>query len=329
MLDNEPDLWSSTHSEIHPTPATYAEMVERSTDFAAGIKAAAPGALVFGPVNYGWQGMVDLQSASDANKRDFLEYYLDAMKAAEQSAGKRLLDVLDVHWYPEAQGDGARIVDDGVGAGEVEARLQAPRSLWDKDYTETSWITQWSTQGPIYLIPRLQAKIAAHYPGTKLSISEYNYGAGGDISGGLAQADVLGVYGREDLFAATVWLMSSKNSFLYAGFAMYRNYDGAGATFGDTSIKAATSDVAATSIYASVFAANPANVVAVAINKTTKSKVAGIKLSHPTALAGADVYTLTSAGATPQKGAAITATGTNAFSYTMPARSVSTLVFHP
>ena len=45
------------------------------------------------------------------------------------------------------------------------------------------------------------AKIAAHYPGTKLSISEYNYGAGGDISGGIAQADVLGVFGREGLFS--------------------------------------------------------------------------------------------------------------------------------
>ena len=60
--------------------------------------------------------------------------------------------------------------------------------------------------GPIELIPRLMKKIADHYPGTKLSISEYNYGAGGDISGGLAEADVLGIFGREGLFAATMWL---------------------------------------------------------------------------------------------------------------------------
>ena len=39
MLDNEPDLWSSTHSEIHPNGATYAELVQRCTDFASGIKA--------------------------------------------------------------------------------------------------------------------------------------------------------------------------------------------------------------------------------------------------------------------------------------------------
>jgi len=38
-------------------------------------------------------------------------------------------------------------------------------------------------------LPRMLAKIAAHYPGTKLSLSEYNYGAANDISGGVAQAD--------------------------------------------------------------------------------------------------------------------------------------------
>jgi hypothetical protein len=329
MLDNEPDLWSQTHSEMHPAQVTYAEIVKSSVDFATGIKGTAPGALVFGPVNYGWQGMVDLQKAPDAANRDFLEFYLDSMRAAEASAGKRLLDVLDVHWYPEATGDDKRIVDDGVTAGEVEARLQAPRSLWDTTYTETSWITQCCSSGPIYLIPRLQAKIDQHYPGTKLSISEYNYGAGGNISGGIAQADVLGVYGREGLFAASMWPMSSTNTFIYAGFAMYRNYDGNGATFGDTSISAATSALDTSSVFASVSSQDPTNVVVVAINKLTEAQVAGITLNHAAQLTAADVYTLTSAAPSPTKGAALAAIDSNTFSYTMPARSVSTLVFHP
>jgi hypothetical protein len=329
MLDNEPDIWAETHSEIHPAKVTYAELLQKSIDAATGIKGAAPAALVMGPVNYGWQGMVDLQGAPDANQRDFLNFYLDGMKAAEATAGKRLLDVLDVHWYPEATGDGTRIVDDGVSAGEVEARLQAPRSLWDKTYKETSWIADAAGVGPIYLIPRLQAKIDQRYPGTKLSISEYNYGAGGDISGGLAEADALGAFGREGLFAATVWLVSKTNTFLYAGFAMYRNYDGAGATFGDSSIAATTSDVAATSVYASVFGAAPTNVVVVAINKTVSAQVATLTLAHPTPLTTADVYTLTAATPAPVKGAALTAAAPNVFAYTMPARSVSTLVLKP
>lgn len=330
MLDNEPDLWSSTHSEIHPSPVTYAELVQKNTDFASAIKAVAPKAIVFGPVNYGWAGYANLQSAPDANNRDFLDFYLDSMKAAEQTAGKRLVDVLDVHWYPEATGGGNRIVDDGVGAAEVTARLQAPRSLWDPTYTETSWITQCCSGGPIQLIPRLMKKIADHYPGTKLSISEYNYGAGPDISGGLAEADVLGVFGREGLFAAALWEMSQTSSaFIFGGFALYRNYDGKGSTFGDTSVSLDNSAIDKASAYASIVSSSTTNVIVVAINKTTGALKAGITLKHTAALAGADLYVLTSAGPTPQKGAALSAVATNAFSYTMPPRSATTLVFHP
>jgi hypothetical protein len=328
MLDNEPDLWSATHSEIHPAQLTYAEIVQKNTDFAKGIKGVAPKSIVFGPVNYGWAGYQNLQGAPDANNRDFLDFYLDSMKAAEGTAGERLVDVLDVHWYPEATGDGHRIVDDGITAGEVDARLQAPRSLWDSTYTETSWITDCCSNGPIALIPRLLQKIKDHYPGTKLSLSEYNYGAGGDISGGLAEADALGVFGREGLFAAATWLMTMDSSYLFGGFALYRNYDGNGGAFGDTSIDLANSDIDKTSAYASVISSDGANVIVVAINKTTGALVAGITLKH-TALSGADVYVLTSAGSTPKKGMSITPVAANAFSYQMPPHSATTLVFHP
>jgi hypothetical protein len=251
------------------------------------------------------------------------------MKAAEQTAGHRLVDVLDVHWYPEATGGGARITDNGIAAAEVDARLQAPRSLWDTTYTEASWITQYSTKGPIELIPRLMQKIAAHYPGTRLSMSEYNYGAAGDISGGIAQADVLGVFGVQGMFAATTWLLTSTSTYLFGGFALYRNYDGAGATFGDTSVGLANSDTVRASGYASVSSSNVTNVVVVAINKTTGPLTAGVTLRHSARLAAGDVYALTSASPTPQKGAGLTAVATNAFRYVMPPHSATTLVFHP
>jgi hypothetical protein len=329
-LDNEPDLWSSTHSEIHPAAVTYAELTQKNVDFAKAIKDVAPKAIVFGSVNYGWQGYVDLQSAPDAAGRDYLNFYLDTMKAAEATAGKRLVDVLDLHWYPEATGGGVRITDTGTGAAEVDARLQAPRSLWDTTYAETSWVEQWGTAGPIGLIPRLKAKIAAHYPGTQLSFSEYYYGAGGDISGGLAEADVLGVFGREGVFAANVWPMqdAATTTFLWAAFAMYRNYDGAGATFGDTSVQLVDSDVTKTSAFASTNSTGGATVTVVAINKTTSALTAGITLKA-SSVTTADTYVLTSAAAAPKKGASIAAVGTNAFRYTMPARSVTTLVFKP
>ena len=325
-LDNEPDLWSSTHAEIHPSPVTYAEMATQSVALATAIKRVAPDALVFGFVSYGWAGYANLQSAPDAMGRDFIDFFLDNMHSAVSPAGHRLLDVLDLHWYPEATGAGTRIIEDSANAAIIAARLQAPRSLWDSTYTETSWITGCCSGGPIRLIPRLMDQIAAHYPGTRLGFSEYNYGGATQISGGIAEADVLGIFGREGVFQATEWPTSGSEPYIVGGLRMYRNYDGAGATFGNVSISATTSDSAQSSVYASIDAGHPERMVVVAINKTGSMQRAGIAVTHTTRFSVAHVYTLTSAGAMPVHGTDVPITARNAFVYAMPPMSVTTLV---
>jgi len=61
----------------------------------------------------------------------------------------------------------------------------------------------------------------------------------------LAQADVLGIFGREGLDLATLWgppVTTDPGAF---AFRMYRNYDGAGAHFGDYSVSIDKTDVPA------------------------------------------------------------------------------------
>lgn len=331
QLDNEPDLWSSTHAEVHPVAVTYAELAQRNIEYATAIKAVAPNATVVGPVNYGWAGYTSLQSATDsAADGDFITWWLGQMKSAEATAGKRLVDDLDLHWYPEATGGGVRITDDGTGAAEVAAREQAPRSLWDTTYTETSWITADSTNGPIELIPREMQKITTTYPGTTLSFSEWNYGGGTDISGAVASADVLGVFGSYGVYMAMMWPMNGDEAFTYAAFKAYRDYDGNGAAFGDTSVSATTTDVPDSSVYASLQSSDASKLVLVAINKATTDEVAGIVIQHSTVYTTASVYTITAAGgSTLVPGTALTAVATNAFRYTMPAQSVTVIVPSP
>ncbi len=328
-LDNEPDLWSSTHKEVHPAPATYDELVQKSIDYSRAIKAVMPGTRIFGPVNYGWYGYTTLQGSPDYNsKGDFQSYYLRQMAAAEKTYGQRLLDVLDAHWYPEATGLNAsgvstRITGQDTSPGVVAARLQAPRSLWDSTYRESSWIAD-SINGPIKLLPTLQGKIDANYPGTRLAITEYNYGAGNDISGGIAEADVLGIFGRQGVFAANEWPLASNEAFIAGAFKMFRNFDGKNGAFGDTSTFATTDDNASSSIYTSLDSANPNRMVLVAINKTDHPLVAQFSVNGK-ALSQADIYQLTSASPNPQYAGQILLTDPSAFSYTMPAYSVSTL----
>jgi hypothetical protein len=323
-LDNEPDLWAETHLEVHKDPVAYAELVQKTIDYAAGIKAVAPNTLVFGPVSYGWYGYVRLQGAPDAKDRDFLDFFLKKMRAAEADHGRRLLDVLDLHWYPEAQSsDNIRITENNISPSVVAARLQAPRSLWDANYKEHSWITEDWIGGAIRLVPLMLNKIKSRYPGTKLAFTEYNYGAGGHISGGIAQADVLGIFGRDGVFAANQWPLIDDERFVAGAFNMYRNFDGGGGAFGDRSVFAATDDVANTSIYASLDSRDPHRLVLVMINKSAHPIDAAVTLKNAPALRQAVVYQLTAASSSPQS-AGTRAAGAK-FSYTMPAYSVSTL----
>jgi hypothetical protein len=326
-LDNEPALWPFTHERIHAAATTYGEMADRSATFAMAIKAVAADAIVFGPVSYGWGGWDDLQGAPDAASRNFLNFYLDTFQALEAATGDRLLDVVDLHWYPEAQGGGIRIKGSETTPAVVEARLQSPRSLWDPSYTEDSWIAEWMTMGPIRLIPLIFEQIAAHYPDTELAITEYYYGAGHHISGGIAQADVLGIFGREGLFAAALWPLAENRDFINAAFDMYRNYDGHGGHFGDISIRASTNDIEHSSVYASLDRDRPHRLVIIAINKSAGPLTADIQIAAPQRFHRARVYRLTSAVPSPRQASdIITILPQNTFTYSMPAHSVSTMV---
>jgi hypothetical protein len=325
-LDNEPGIWSTTHARIRPEPVTYAEMIERTIEYARAIKDVSPRALIFGPVSYGWLDFTTLQNAPDARGRDFLDVYLSALREASEAEGRRLLDVLTVHWYPEARGGGERVNGQGTDPEVVEARVQAPRSLWDPRYTEDSWITRRALWGPIRLLPRLQGRINAFYPGTRLAITEYNYGGGGHISGGVAQADVLGIFGREGLFAASVWTFGQGPAdFIYAAMNMYLDFDGEGSGFGDRSVYARTEDHVTTSVYASLDSADAGRMVVVAINKTDAPKTAGIRITHDRLYERARVFRLTAAAARPVADGEVEPVADNAFRVTLPPMSVTTL----
>lgn len=327
-MDNEPELWSHTHAEIYPKPVTYADLWKRNSEFAKATKEAWPAAEVLGFVSYGFNGYQSLQDAPDAKGRNFIEWYLQQAKAAEAREGKRLIDYLDLHWYPEVQAVGKRIVTDDIDAELVTAREQAPRSLWDDKYEEKSWIRD-AMGGPIDLIHWVKAKIDAHYPGTKLAFTEWNFGGGKHISGAIAVADVLGIFGRYGVSLAAYWPMTWEEPFSYAAFRAYRNFDGSGGAFGDTSVVANSSDVNTATVYASIDSTNPARSVIIAINKSSSAKSAGIRISHSARYTNAKVFLLS--GTTPalMEAPALSVVGVNAFKYDMPAQSVSVIVPAP
>ena len=280
-LDNEPDIWASTHPRIHPNKVGADEYIKLSIDAATMVKKLDPYAEIYGPVSYGFNGFRTFQDAPDYVKQYFtygwyLAYYLAKMNEASKEKGMRLLDALDVHWYPEATGNGKRIVfSQGPPDETAEARVQSPRSLWDPEYSESSWICS-SGNCPIMLIPKMKEMIKKYNPGTKMAFTEYEYGAGSHPSGGIAEADVLGIFGKYGVYMANYWMVEF-GSYTRAAFKLYRNYDNNNSTYGDTNVKADTSDVEKLTTYASIEGKNDGKVHIILINKdltnTTTARV--------------------------------------------------------
>jgi hypothetical protein len=250
-LDNEPALWDSTHRDVHPQPLTFDELWTRSRDVAAAIKAKDAAAVVFGPVSWGWCEY--FYSAADncsPNGADFIahgsvpltQWYLRQVRLYQEAHGVRLVDVLDVHYYPQAAGVA---LSGDESAATSALRLRSLRSLWDPTYVDESWIP-----AAVRLIPRMKEWIAAELPGTKLAITEYSWGNDDGLSSALAQAEVLGIFAREGVDLATRWVAPAAGSFVEDAFRLWLDYDGAGARVAGTSVRATSSVPDAVSGYA-------------------------------------------------------------------------------
>jgi hypothetical protein len=345
-LDNEPGIWHETHRDIHPAPFTYDESFDKGRRFAEAVKAKDPDVLIFGPVQDGWTRYfyASYPSAAQANTDrdnhgdvDFVPWYLQQMSGYEQDNGVRLLDFLDLHFYPQNGVDQTLAGDSAKQA----LRLRSTAALWDASYVDESWIADPGALdgGIVRLIPRMRDWVNANYPGTRLALTEYNWGGLEDINGALAQADVLGIFGAEALDVAALWnYPAHKNpadeEIKYdvfenlpgaCAFRMYRNYNGIGGKFGDLSVSANSADRGQLAVYGAQRTSDTALTVMV-INKTGGDLDATVSIADFAPAGAADVYRYSHANLaaiTHEPDQPIAAGG---FSASFPANSITLFV---
>lgn len=365
-LDNEPSWWDAVHRDVHPTAFTYDEVTNNGIAHAAAIKAADPTAEVSGPVmDYWWDyfySKKDIENgwgnggpcwAPWSNPIDrvahggvpFIEYYLQEFAAYQQAHGTRLLDYVDLHTY---------FAPDNLAfstAGDTQTqktRLNSTRVFWDPTYTDPNFLQpnyptdanyvappncNTPMQAP-QVIPMMKQWVANDYPGTKLAITEYNWGGQEHINGALAQADILGIFGREGLDIGTLWGAPDPTTQLpgLMAFEVFRNYDGAGAAFGNRAIFSNSSDQGKLSVY-SAMRSKDNMLTIVVINKTYGDFTTTLTLDNFTASGPAQVFLYSNANLkaiVAQPGIAVTApsgSGTaSSLSTTFPAQSITLLV---
>jgi len=237
IMDNEETIWFATHRDVHPIGPTMQEILDDVIAHGGMVKSYDPNALVCMGEEWGWNGFLnsgyDLQNPGNTDRAahggaDYMPWLLSQIHQRDLGTGRQTIDYFTIHFYPQ---------EGSVGSSDTSPatdllRNRCTRALWDSNYVDESWIN-----AKMDMIPRMKNWVASNYPGIKTGITEYTWGAENDINGAIAQADVLGIFGREGLDLATRWGLPDASTPTYKAMRIYRNYDGNKSVFGDVSVQ--------------------------------------------------------------------------------------------
>jgi len=307
------------------------EMRLKMIDYGGRLRTVDSGVKILGPEEWGWDGYfysgLDQQQYALGNcsgfdcpdrvahgGQDYVPYLLDQMKQHEVSTGQKVLDMLTLHFYPQ----GGEFSDDVSPAMQL-LRNRSTRDLWDPNYVSQSWIND-----IVRLVPRMKGWVQTYYPGLKVGLTEYNWGAENHINGATAQADILGILGREGADMASRWVVPPTGTPVYNAFKMYRNYNGAGAAFGETSVSAGGPNADEVATFAARRAADGALTVMVINKVLSGSTPATVNLANFPAGPAAHVWQLTAANVITPLADVPVAGGS--LSLTLPPQSITLLV---
>lgn len=273
IMDNEPGLWTSTHPRLYTGGINCTDHLNKSLALARTIREMDAQAQIWGPEAYGYSEYLNFQGAADwslysGQYSHYLGLYLDSMQHASAAAGSRLLDVMTVHWYPDVHA--GPVYSTNTSPAIAWERMQVPRSLWDSTYIEYSWIGEWFS-GDLPIVPKLRELITTYYPGTKLGITEYDYGAGDHISGGIAQVEALGAFARTGTEYATKW--GAFGSYSRSAIQLYRNTT---YPFGNQFVHSNSSDRTHSNVFASISDNDDSELHIIITNKSLDSTVTAL-----------------------------------------------------
>ncbi|MFZ1916359.1 MAG: glycoside hydrolase family 44 protein [Terriglobales bacterium] len=261
-MDNEIEIWGSTHRDVHPQPSGYDELRDTYIAESRALKGWDPSAIRFGPITCCWWFYWNGANGNDKSAHagiDFDPWWLNEVYWQDQIAGTRSLDVFDLHAYPDTPDTSSYTL-----AQKRALALKIFRDYWDPTFVSPSssinqkWTTFLQPKKTIpFRIPRMRAIANMIYPGTPMSFTEWNAAIAGesDFSTALGDADAYGIFGRERMYLASRWTAPVNTNPNYQALKLYRNYDGQHHTFAATSVS--DTNNASANLFSSYAAVDP------------------------------------------------------------------------
>lgn len=122
-MDNEPEIWSGTHDDVMKTQCTAEEFMQLYFKVAKAARAKFPDIKLSGPVpanEWQWYKWGSENITYNGKKYCWLEYFILRVSEEEKATGIKLLNVLDIHYYP--------------GSSDPATCVQFHRVFFDRNY---------------------------------------------------------------------------------------------------------------------------------------------------------------------------------------------------
>ncbi|MBT1697870.1 T9SS type A sorting domain-containing protein [Fulvivirgaceae bacterium PWU4] len=104
-MDNEIEIWSGTHDDILPAQPEAEAFMQQYFAVAKKARAAFPAIRLVGPVTaneWQWYNWSNGPVTENGVKYAWLKFFIKRVAEEQQASGVRLLDVLDIHFYPSS-----------------------------------------------------------------------------------------------------------------------------------------------------------------------------------------------------------------------------------
>ena len=203
-MDNEPEIWSGTHDDVMPSQLAASAFMEKYFAVAKKARALFPGIKLCGPVTANeWQWYKYGSETLNINGKyySWLEYFLKRVADEQKATGIKLLDVVDIHWYPGESAD-----------ADV---LQLHRIFYDKSYVYPgangikSINGGWdATQNKEYIFQRISDWLTQYFGanhGITIGMSESGINSTNANVNAVLYASLLGTFANNGVELYTPW----------------------------------------------------------------------------------------------------------------------------
>ena len=122
-MDNEPEIWLGTHDDVMPTQISPREFMKRYIDLAKKVRLKYPDIKLVGPVTaneWQWYNWNNTTITDNGKNYPWLEFFIKSIADEQKASGVKLLDVLDIHFYPSTK--------------KTEDVVQLHRVYFDRNY---------------------------------------------------------------------------------------------------------------------------------------------------------------------------------------------------